>query len=459
VKIPGLAAESPLGLAALRIAIGAVILISPELWQAPHWAGLPAHLRFAPEGLAWALHVVPIDPQSARVAQGLLIASCSAAILGLGARFAMMGVSVFGLYVFGLSQLSGAVIHDMHLFWFSLLLAVSPCGDALSLQRWAHGRLRGRPHAALPAALSYAVPLQCARVLLASVYFFPGFWKLKTSGLAWVFSDNLRNQIYWKWYQLGADPPTFRVDQVPWLLQLAALAVVVFELSFVTLIWSRRGRWLAAACGVLFHIATQWIMGITFISLIACYVVLLDWEAIARAIGRATPPISADRAVGEQLRRAAPAGLLGLTLIAVTTVQGVRGAVQAWPFGCYPTFDRMVGDNIADLRMEAVREDGTAVAIPDGPSTGGHKRASQDWARAWRLAGFYGDRVDSALLGRYVEHVLHDPHAAAAAAGATRVRFYAAMYSVLPGRAGQPPTSMQLLADLPLPAYHEPASF
>jgi uncharacterized membrane protein len=400
-----------------------------------------------PEGLGWASQLVPIDPQIARVAQALLIVSCAAGILGLGARLAMLGVTVFGLYVFGLSQLSGAVIHDMHLFWFSALLAVSPCGDALSLQR----RLRRQPSAAAPAALVYAVALQSARVLLACVYFFPGFWKLKTSGLAWIFSDNLRNQIYWKWYELGAAPPTLRVDQLPWLLQLAALAVVMFELSFVVLIWSRRGRLFAAVCGVLFHVGTQWIMGITFISLIACYVMLLDWEAIARLFGRAPPPIVVRQAADDQLRRAAPAGLLGLMLIAVVAVQGARGAVQAWPFGCYPTFDRVVGDSIADLRIEVVRSDGTTVAIPDGPSTGGHRRAPQDWARAWRLAGFYGDRVDPALLGRYVEHVLRDPHAADVAAGAARARVYAAMYSVLPGGAGQPPLSMQLLAELPLP--------
>ncbi|HTU63236.1 MAG TPA: hypothetical protein VMF89_32470, partial [Polyangiales bacterium] len=197
MKIPKLAAEPPLGLAALRIALGVVILISPELWQAPYWAGQPAHLRFAPEGLAWALRIVPIDPDMARVAQVLLIVSCAAAIIGLGAQLAMLFVTLFGLYVFGVSQLSGAVIHNMHLFWFSALLAVSPCGDALSLQR--------RPR---PASVAYAIPLQCARVLLAAVYFFPGFWKLHTSGLAWIFSDNLRNQIYWKWYEIGAAAPT-----------------------------------------------------------------------------------------------------------------------------------------------------------------------------------------------------------------------------------------------------------
>jgi hypothetical protein len=295
----------------------------------------------------------------------------------------------------------------------------------------------------MPPAVDYTVPLQCARILLAAVYFFPGFWKLETSGLAWIFSDNLRNQIYWKWYEIGAAAPTLRLDQVPWLLRLAALAVVVFELSFIALIWSRRGRMIAAFAGVLFHLGTQWIMGITFISLIACYVILLDWQAIAPAFVRAGS--------ANVTRRALPSALLGLLLITIVFVQGARGAVQAWPFGCYPTFDRIVDDYIADLRIEAVREDGTAVAIPDGPSTGGHPRAPQDWARAWRLAGFYDGQVDPALLGHYVEHVLRDPRAAAIAIGATHVRFYAATYSVLPERMGQPPLSMQLLAELPLP--------
>ncbi len=456
-KAPGFGAESPLGLAALRIAIPAVILISPELWQAPYFAALPAHLRFAPEGLGWALRVLPIDVGVVRAAQTLLIASCVLAMIGVGSRLAMAGVTVFGLYVFGLSQLSGAVIHDMHLFWFSALLAVSPSGDALSVQRWLRGRSLRQPNAQAHApALAYGVPLQCVRVLLGVVYFFPGIWKLKTSGLAWITSDNLRNQIYWKWYQLGADPPWLRVDQMPLLLQLAALGVIVFELSFVALVWTRRGRLMAAACGVLFHLGTQWVMGITFLSLIACYVVLLDWEAIARALGRAAPNAGDSPERSHDLRRAAPALLFGLTLVAITTVQGARGAVQAWPLGCYPTFDRMVGDTIADLRIEAVREDGTAVAIPDGPSTGGGARAPQDWARAWRLAGFYGDQVDPAKLGRYIAHVLRDPAAAAAAAGAMRMRVYAATYSVLPGRAGQPPTSTQLLAELPPPVTASP---
>jgi hypothetical protein len=435
--IPGFRAESPLGLAALRIAIAGMILISPELRQAPDFAASARALRFVPEGLGWAVRHVPIQPDLARAAQLLLVLACLAAICGVAARLALLVVTCSGLYVFGLSQLSGAVIHDMHLLWLSALLAVSPCADALC---WRRARVRPP----LTASLAYGVPLQFARVLLGIVYGFPGFWKLRTSGLTWITSDNLRNQLYWKWYEHGAAPPWLRVDRLPGLLHAAALAVVLFELSFIALIWTRRGRLWAAAGGVAFHLTTQWLMGVSFISLMVCYVVLLDWDAIARAFG-APPPTAASA------RSTWAAALLGSVLVLGSAAQGVRGATQAWPIGCYPTFDRVLGDAIADLRIEVVRADGSTQAVPDGPSTGGAPRSPQDWARAWQLAGFYGQPAEATALHAYWQRLQRDPRVALAAASGVSLRFYAASYSVLPERRGQAPLAQRLIAELPLP--------
>jgi hypothetical protein len=438
MSVPGFRAELPHGLGALRIALGVAVLVSPELWRAPYFAAQPEALRFAPEGLGWIAQHVPIRLELAYVAQATLIACCIAAIAGVAAQSAMFGVTLSGLYVFGLSQLSGAVIHDMHLFWLSALLTVSPSGDAFSLGR----KIRGHPQPSAARSLRYGVPLQFARVLLALVYFFPGFWKLATSGPAWIASDNLRNQLYWKWYQLGREPPALRLDHLPYALQALAFGVVVFELSFILLIWFPRGRVAAALGGLAFHAGTQWSMGITFLSLVACYVVFWPWE---RSIAR-SPDLQPTAANGVRL----PA-LVGTMLVAIVFVQGARAATQAWPFGCYPTFDRRVGDTIGDLRIEAVRADGSTVVIPDGPSTGGGRRSSQDWARAWQLAGMYGAPPDRSRLRAYWQNLARQPRAAAAARAADRVRFYAATYSVLPERSGQPPIAKHLLAELPLP--------
>jgi hypothetical protein len=56
-----------------------------------------------------------------------------------------------GFYVLGISQLGGSVTHNHHLVWLLALLAVSPCGDALSIiVRWARWPAPPSGHAVTP---------------------------------------------------------------------------------------------------------------------------------------------------------------------------------------------------------------------------------------------------------------------------------------------------------------------
>ena len=121
--------------------------------------------------------------------------------------------------------------------------------------------------------------------LLAAVYFFPGLWKLRESGLDWIFSGNLQNQMYWKWYQTGA-MPAWRIDRHPALVQLGALGVVLFELGFPLLLWRRGTRACAAALGLVF-------MGVVFLLLfergpswhdLAAAFTAVEWQWVVLAI-------------------------------------------------------------------------------------------------------------------------------------------------------------------------------
>jgi hypothetical protein len=433
---------SAVTLAALRVALTGAILLSNELWHAQRWAALPPELRFPPEGLHWFVHNVPIGPKLAQLAQLVVVLAGIAALLGVAARTAMAVLTLSGLYVFAVAQLSGSVVHDMHVFWFTALLAVSPSGDALSIEPWLRKRAGPQPSA----SVAYGVPRQFVCVLLGVIYFFPGYWKLATSGHAWLSGEILRNHLYWKWYEAGVSSPRYRIDQVPGLLAACALAVVLFELGFIAAVWSRRGRLLAAAAGLCFHIATQLFMRVTFVSLVACYVVLVDWDVVFRPrANRGSAPSSAG-AVGRW--QVWPAALLGSALVLVNVVQGARAATEAWPFACYPTFDRNPSSSIADLRIEAVRADGSTRAIPDGPSTGGRARSSNDWSMAWRVAGLYGQRMDMAQLRAYWQQLRRDPRAADAARDAVALRFYAATYSALPERRTEQPVRKYFIAEL-----------
>ena len=385
------------------------------------WAALPEVLRFPPEGLAWAIHVIPITAPLARIAEAAFAIATPLALVGLFTRTALTVTTLSALYLFALRQLTGSVLHDMHLLWFAALLVASPSGDAISLDA-VRARRKSAPLPSEP-ALAYSWPLACARVLLGLVYFFPGAWKLASSGWAWAFSDNLRNQMYWKWYEFGR-VPSLRIDQWPIACRACAVGVIVFELSFLPLALVRRTRPLAAAAGIAFHLATQAIMGIPFFGLWGCYVVLFDWAwLLEQRPGRAEPP---PRSVGR-------AWILGAAIVVTVAVQGARGAVQAWPFACYPTFQWRVGTEIPDVTMTAVFDDGHEVRLPT------RAKSQAGWALAWSVAGTMGRPPSARALRAYWERAARDPAVRTTIASVREVRFARAWFSVLPEDHGKPP--------------------
>jgi hypothetical protein len=444
--------DHAVNLAVFRVAVFGIILASPEAWRAASEASVLPALRTVPEGLALFARWVPIRADLAEQMQTILIASSLCALVGFCTRASAAIATLSGIYVFALSQFSGAVVHDMHLFWFAALLAASPSGDALSIDRVLTAR---RGLAPPGSALAYGVPLMTARVLLGLVYFFPGAWKLAESGLDWVLSDNLRNQICWKWFEHGDTSPVFRIDRHPWLCRAGAGGVIAFELSFLPLaIWPRT-RKIAAALGLVFHALSEVLLRIPFVSLWGCYACLVPWSALwdrVRAARGQRSLASDERAPGiESAGRAAPALVLGAALVAVVAVQGIRGAVQAWPFACYPTFQSLAPAVVPDLVLEAVWEDGRTRVLPDGPGAGG-SRTQEGWATAWQVAGLYGAPPTSARLSAYWTQARSTPRIAAAARGASHIRVHRAWYSVLPEDRAKPPLRAELLGTVPAEA-------
>jgi hypothetical protein len=424
---------SAASLALFRISVALVLLLSSSVWTAPRWAGLPRALFVAPEGLRWFAAHVPIDPTLAAALRGLLVLGALLGLVGLYTRAAFALVTVAGFYVLALPQLSGSVIHDMHLLWFAALLAASPSGDAWSVDAWRAGR-----RFAAPEGPRYAWPLDVACLLFAAIYFFPGFWKLATSGVDWFWSDNLRNQMYWKWFQNGW-LPLVRIDRWPTLCRLAALGVVLFELGFVLLVLRRRLRPLAALFGVAFHLLSELFLRIPFFGLWGLYLVFFDARRVAHWAGWTLPSAGVDGRPPTRFARA-----LGVGLLAVVTVQGARGAVQAWPFGCYPTFAWTVGTELPDVALEAVRPDGTTREILLGP------RRPEIWALSWRVAGAYGQPPTRAALAGFWQIARRDPQVAASSAGATQMRFHRVMRSVIPEERERPARRVAALGALDL---------
>lgn len=411
-------------LAALRVVVCALILISPELHQAPRLASRPDLLTFVPEGAGWfaALHLTPSSAGALRV---VALSSGVLALLGYRSRAALALLTLSAMPLYALSQLSGAVLHDMHLFWFSGLLALSPCGDAWALDSW--GARPKRP------AREYAIPAAFCRALLGAIYFFPGLHKLLESGWQWGSAPNVVAQMHAKWFQM-AEVPAWRIDHYPAWCSLGGHGVLLFELGFFALATWRKTRALALLSGLCFHFSTQAFFFIPFVSLWACYVVLVPWERWRRR-----PPAVAREEKASKFSLL-PATVFGTVLLSLVVVQGLRGQTQAWPIACYPTFAGTIGDTLPDLLMEAELH-GERVRFT-GRERG--PRSQAEWGRVFRISGAYGTPPDTAALR---QHALTSAERAGVllTPGAT-VRIFRADYATPPEQWHRPPQNPVLLS-------------
>ena len=161
------AATHPLNLAVFRIVLFAYLLLFFDL---SHGLSLS---RLGLGGRDFA-----IEPTVVEVAIRLFQLCCLAGLLGLWARPAAIAAAVLGLYVLGIGQFFGKVNHYHHLWWFTTLLACSPCGAALSVDAVAPRLVRCRPAgpgAGLRPAAASGLAVDRRGLLFPRILEIPGF--------------------------------------------------------------------------------------------------------------------------------------------------------------------------------------------------------------------------------------------------------------------------------------------
>jgi len=282
------AATHPINLAVFRIIFFWTLFSSVDTSYAAWFGQVPPELRVAPAGLGWMLRYVPIDETWVTFSCYLLRGLCVTGMIGLFSRSSALLAAILGFYVHGIPSFFGKVNHDHHLVWFSVILAVSRCGDMFSCDAVRAAWKRADVGVTDPPGPSrvYALPLRFVWILLGVLYFFPGFWKLWSSGFDWAFSDNLKLRMYLKWMEFNDWTPFFRLDHYPALYKPAALGTMFFELSFIFLIFFPQVRILAPLGGILFHSMSSLFLRIFFLDVIRCYVAFFDWNAIFHRLGQ-----------------------------------------------------------------------------------------------------------------------------------------------------------------------------
>ncbi len=210
----------------------------------------------------------------------LTVVLCGLAAFGLGGRRVSVPAGISGGYLAAIGNNLGKVNHDRNVLVMALfLLAFAPVigeGEGRSYRfRW--------PVAGV--ALGYSL-----------MFLFAGVSKLRTSGLEWIFSENLRNILVSENLLLRApalSDVALWVAEEPWRWKPAAALAVLGELGLVVGVLSRRpilsAVFLAQGAGVIFGL--NLFLDLGGWPLVVMTATLVDWDRVTTRLARPFPTL------------------------------------------------------------------------------------------------------------------------------------------------------------------------
>lgn len=271
--------ESPARLDFTRRALAILIAFRVVFSPYRELADLPPALFDPVPILAW----LPEMPPRATIAlvQGVVLVAALMVTIRRWPRAGFLVAWLGYLFVAALWASRGKVVHnDLLLLWAAAPFLLAPRVDDPG-DRTPHSRT--------------GWPVRVSVVLVALIYFFAGYHKLRRSGPAWVYGENMEWVMLWgpAYGEPGWKAVTDWVGSNPLAARVSAAFILGLELAFPLAIWHRKLRPLVAAAAVVLHAGTWVLLGLDYWTwAVTVVIVVIDWPAAfaATATRRRTAP-------------------------------------------------------------------------------------------------------------------------------------------------------------------------
>jgi hypothetical protein len=232
--------------------------------------------------LPWSLYDQLQTPPGMLILKTAMVLSLLLSTVGVLTGIATKTSFLLVLFYQGLLRSFGHFNHDeMLAVYYLAVLAVTPCGDAFSLDAGLRKKKRERP------SFAYAYPILLMQLLMAWSYFSSALIKLRVAGLNYLSVDNLPvlaishslDNLHDTDFKLA-----FWLPQVRSFLPFAVSLVLAWELIFPLAVFWRRVRWWILGFGIVFHLATLFLMNIFFPHHLAMYLIFVDWDRVGEVV-------------------------------------------------------------------------------------------------------------------------------------------------------------------------------
>jgi hypothetical protein len=242
----------------------------PRAWWQPIWTFDKLHIGVLPE-------------QPLLAAEIIWKAAIAFACLGLLTRISTATACLLAFYLLGLRHNWGKASHDDASTILILgILALSRCGDALSIDALVRGRRR-RATTSTDSRLplesgEYRWPLRAVWLILALVFFNSAVAKLRRSGLEWAWSDNLAVlMVRLNYFNKPVTDWGLRLANIPGFGKFMGVSAILVELFFPLVLFSKLARWILVPAAFLMQLGNKFLLGVDFTSFMFAYVFFIDW--------------------------------------------------------------------------------------------------------------------------------------------------------------------------------------
>jgi hypothetical protein len=311
------------------------------------------------------------DPRALGAFEHLTLALLVAAAAGLRTRWTLPAAALCYALLGSILRSYDHIFHQGIVPLYALvLLAFTPCGDALSVDRWLRRR-RGLPvPPAREPALAYGLGRLLVWLAIALPYVLAGLSKIRNAGPWWWEAANMRQMVF----AMVAEPTHFGFQgwrllagAPAWVWSLMGLGSLLAELLFGLVLVSPLARRVLPALVVAMHAGILFIQNIFFPDLIAIQAVFYSWrrpvDALRRGLagapdpgGAAGAPQAAGRTGGAQERRLA----LVAAVFVLLSVTNWAARTEKFPFTAWQMFSgRHPPGPVEHVRPMVVYEDGT----------------------------------------------------------------------------------------------------
>jgi len=337
------------------------LVIYPYSSANAYYAGFPSEARVPLPFMGWYIESLPITPLLYKTIAIITAAACLFACLGLFTRVALTIAVVGCFYVIGVPFFFGKLFHRHMWLWIPIIFWFSPCADAWSLDSYIKKKFRNNHLEPAPDA-AYALPFRLIWLHFGIIYTFSGIIKLWDCGLEWALGDNALNQIYTEWLENNYKTiPSIRIDHYPALVKAGALGVIVFEISYLFLVFKPPTRLLCFFGGLALHNITDYLMNISFRHLQILYIFWLNPVKLFKKEKKITARISFGRLINDNKFKYT--FLAGMILWSLNSLCGLF-KVHSWPFSAYPSYSVLAPSKPYYLKIE-IKKDNRIIDFDD----------------------------------------------------------------------------------------------